>query len=161
MVYAGDSDALPYLRRLNLSSSSIVTLADLDTFLAQRGNQIDAALKSRGLQTPLTSPPAPPEFLAELVALNAKGAAADVMLALYVTNDGNDRGTGAALLKEFTDRINQLRQGVGVPVSVPVAEADLAVHSLWTDANAIGTDGVNQFGERVPAAPVFSMGRRF
>lgn len=163
MAYCTQAQALSYCGRLNAGSAlsqagASPSLSDLNTFINDRSEQIDAALKARGLSTPIT---APAEFVAELAALNARAAAADMMVASYLTNDGNDRGTGAIWLKDFTDRLNQIRQGIGVPVTVAAAEQDLAVHSLWTDSGATTSDGVNQFGERVPARPIFSIGRRF
>src|ERR1700690_1575781 len=114
----------------SVNSGSTPSTTDITTFIPDRSNQLDAALKSRGLTVPVI---APAEFVAELAGLNAKGAAADMMNAAYISND---RGNGAILLKEFLGRVAQLYQGVGIPVGVGVAESDLAPRSYFTDAGA-------------------------
>ncbi len=165
-----------------ISATTNPSLTDIDSFLTDRATQIDAALASRGLAVPIVnSTPANPTltaFLAELARLNAEGAAADAMLAAYITNDSNDRGTGAIKLKSFEATIGRLQAGRGIPVGLSVAEPDLAPRSYFTDAGAIGgsgvssgefgdwtngtyTSGQDQFGQPVSAKPIFTIGAQY
>lgn len=141
MSYCTTAQVISQIGRLGkgLSTTSVPnTAADLTGFISDRSNQIDMALSSRGLSVPVVNTtPASPQltaFLAELARLNAEGAAADMMLAAYITNDSNDRGTGAIKLKSFEARLDDFRKGIGIPVGIAVAETDLAVRSNATDA---------------------------
>lgn len=179
MAYATQAQALSYMSRLakTTTGSSFPSTSDLATFIADTAGIIDAAVKSRGLTTPVT---APAEFVAELGSLNAKAAAAQMMIAAYITNDSNDRGNGEILWKQFTDRIAQIYKGVGVPVAVSVAEADLAPRSFFTDYSAVGSGGDGQivgdfnvpaelaqpsptdpWGDTINSEPLFRRDRRF
>ncbi len=135
MAYCQASDVETKMGRLskNISATSVPSTADITTFITSRANQIDAALGSLGLSVPVT---APAWFVADLVRLNAEGAAADMHLAAFVTNDSNDRGVGGMYLKSFEDTLDDYRRGIGVPTGVAVAEADFAVRS-----NATGPTG--------------------
>lgn len=157
MAYATQAQALSYCGRLakTTTATSVPSTADLATFITDRANAIDAALAGRGLSTPVT---APAEFLAELAGLNARGAAGDMMQAAFITNDSNDRGAGALYLKEFTDRVNQLRSGIGVPVGLTTAEADLAPRYGATDPQA---DMDTVWQQNVQITPIFRLGRQF
>lgn len=127
MAYATQADALTYCGRINLtlSPTSTPSTNDVNQFLTDRSNQIDAALKSRGIAVPITDS----VFAAELVSLNAKGAAADLLNAAFPMNQNT---VAAALLREFSARINQYYQGLGVPTGIAVAEPDLAPASTWS-----------------------------
>jgi len=157
MSYATRALALSYCGRLakTTTATSVPSLTDLDSFVTDRSNIIDAALKSRGIATPVA---APAEFVAELAALNAKGAAADMMQAAFITNDTNDRGAGSLYLKEFVDRVNQLKAGIGVPVGLSTAETDLAPRYGATDTFA--SDDTS-WERSVQSTPIFRLGRQF
>jgi hypothetical protein len=135
VVYATLVQVLSQCGRLSKSidGASTPSVTDVIGFIADRAAQIDEALQSRGLATPLTAQSVSAGVLASFARLNAEGAAADTMLAAYITNDGNDRGTGAIKLKSFETRIAQLYKGEGVPVAMPVMESDLAPRSYFTD----------------------------
>lgn len=184
MVYGTRAAVLSYCGRLakTITSTSVPALTDLDTFLADRSSEIDNALKSRGLTTPVTTPA---ELVATVTSYAVLGAAGNAMLAAYITNDTNDRGTGGSYLKQFTDFIARIIAGKGVPVGAAVAEPDLAPRSYFTDAGAVGgggpaggssstpgwewnddpsnafPTGTDQFGQPVSAAPIFTIGQRF
>ncbi len=144
MVYSTRAAVLSQVGRLaangGISTTTTPSLTDLDTYLSNRSNQIDNVLASRGLTIPIVnSVPVSPvltAFLAELDRLNAEGAAADAMLAAYISNDSNDRGTGAIKLKSFENTLAQWVKGEGLPVGISVAEQDLAVRSWATDNRA-------------------------
>lgn len=138
-MYATQAKVQTFLGRLlTVTATSVPSASDVADFLTQRSQEIDSALSSRGIVTPVTSPQ---WFLDELIGLNAKGAAADVFRAALITGEGNDRSSaGPSLLKEYTDRLNQLRLGTGVPVGVAVSETDLAVRSNATGPNARRTE---------------------
>ena len=135
MSYGTSAQALSYMGRLGKTTNgtSVPSITDLATFVTDCSNQIDSHLKSRGLSVPVTTPA---EFVAELASLNAKGAAGYMMTSAYISNDSNDRGTGAILLKEFLGRLSDFDKGLGLPVGTAVFEPDLAPLSPWSGANA-------------------------
>jgi hypothetical protein len=137
VVYATQAQALSYCGRLSksVSGTSVPSLTDLTTFLTDRSNHIDSVLASRGLTVPVTQPA---WFLAQLVALNAKGAAGDMLNAAYTSTDASGVNPGSVYQREFLKIIDGYIKGEGIPVAVAVAETDLAVASAWSGSNGPG-----------------------
>lgn len=134
MSYATVAQVQAYVPLLPISSGSTPSSAAVQTFLDDRSETIDAALASRGYAVPVT---APSWFVEDLARLNAEGAAGDVWLAAFISAPGiNASANGQARLKNYMDRVSELRQGIGVPVGAAYQEVDQAVRSEATGPTA-------------------------
>lgn len=130
MPYATLPQVQAQIPKLTLTDASRPSVSDVTLYLQQRADEIDAALSFRGIATPVT---APVWFVGELSRLNARGAAADALLGAFISGEGNDRGPGPVMLAEYAKRVQQLRDGIGIPAQETDAARQFGPRSLWTD----------------------------
>lgn len=165
-AYCGVTDVLNFLAQGGFSSgfttTSTPTLSQVTAWLGYRAGEIDSALKHRGLQTPLTSPP---EFVEELLMLNAMGVAAWVGNVAWPST----QSPGKSKLADgwegmYQARLTEIRAGVGVPVNIAVFESDLAPRSFFTDSGAYGMPNgsvTDAYGNPIDADPYVTMGKKW
>lgn len=163
MAYASADDVQAHIANIDITSTTKVSTDELTKLLTQTNSEIDAALASQGLTTPVTTPD---EFVNELAQLNARGSAALALLALYPAEAGpGSSGQAAQLWRAYLNRLKELRQGIGIPSGAVSADTTGTIRTFFGDQNAIG-EGVDstltdQWGEKVDSAPKFTMGRKF
>jgi hypothetical protein len=161
MAYATLSDVQTYLGPFVPGPSTSPSASQVSELLANCSNEIDAALKSRGLTVPIV---APPEFVTFLVQLNAMGAAGFVLYQVFpVTGSPGSSPMGDYLTKTYQARLADFRKGIGIPVGLAVFEADLSPRGFLTDIGAWGTTATatDAFGDVIHPEPAFSMGKKF
>lgn len=144
MSYAGPDDLNRHLGIYNkmLTATSTPSLADRQTFLDDIAGEIDAALSSRGIGTPVTIASAPQSFLDFLKVTNAIGAAAQIVAALLPNQEGYGSSTYDQWLdKQYEERLKGLRDGSAIPdVVVPGGTGASLPRSYWT-TNPYDDDG--------------------
>lgn len=165
MSYCSLSDVQGYLSNVTIGPSSKPSDTQVGQYIIDRAAQIDSALKARGLTVPIASPP---EFVAELRVLNARGAASD---ALYQTFPAfSEMGTtqesvyASQLHDDFEARLAELGEGVNLPVGLAITEMDLAPHSFITDNGAYGLPNdqtQDAWGDPIRSEPSFTVGKRW
>lgn len=113
-----------------LTATSNPTLDDVtNKILPDISGQIDAVLSSRGLTVPVT---APASFLDRLKGLNAVGAAARVVAALFPQAAGPSSTLFAQWLQDrFDAGLQMLRDGEGIPDTAVLSGSSMPT-SLWT-----------------------------
>lgn len=155
MSYAQLADVQARIPLFAISGTSRPNSTQVQGFLDQRAEEIDAAIRSRGIATPVTDA----AWTTELLGLNAKAAAGDTMNAAFPSDAGpGSTALGPSLLREYNQRLIDIRRGNGIPIGVSVAEVDLAPRSDSTDLTVITEDDW-QRDERL--RPLFAVGRRF
>jgi hypothetical protein len=127
--YTDLNHVLNMVPKLGITSSSSVNTSMTQQYINQVSDEIDAALESRGIQTPVASPA---WFVDELSRLNADGAVSYVLQAAFPTAQGS--ASPAALSQQrYQKRLSEIRQGVGLPVNESYAANATGVRSYWTD----------------------------
>lgn len=153
MSYAVVSDVQGLCPFVNISATSHPTTVQVTAYLTDCSAMIDAALKSYGVGVPIT---APAEFVAELKALEAMGAAGKVMIGIMPTSPSTVYSQSSAYWKTFTERLKDFRSGKGIPVAVGMAELDAAPRDAFTDGEAIPSPGEDAWGDTLDSEPAFT-----
>jgi hypothetical protein len=88
------------------------TLTQLGTFITTIAAEVDTVLQGRGFATPVTAANTTAEFLAFLLALNARGAAAMAEQAMFPESKGMMAVPAAQVLwKQYQEGLKWLKEG--------------------------------------------------
>jgi hypothetical protein len=155
MSYAAVSDVSALVPFITISASSKPSTSQVQGYLDDCSQMIDAALSSRGVAVPIT---APATFLADLKALCALGGAGKVLVGTYPQGAGPNAMSGRPTYwKDFLDRLEEFRRGLGIPVALTLSEHNNAPRGYFTDNNAIGvTDATDAWGDTIDSNPAFT-----
>lgn len=158
MVYAALADVQAQLPLTTLSVTSKPNTTQVATLIAACASEIDSAIATRGLAVPIT---APAWLVTDLTRLNAEGAAAMCLMAMFPEEQGPaSNALGPMLFRDYKGRIGELRKGIGLPANMAVAEADLAPRSYITDVGGYGAadgDVTDAWGDSVQTESVFTL----
>lgn len=159
--YAAISDVNSYAPQLATSVSSSPNTSQVQEMIDGCAAEINSALGVSGLDVPVTSPS---WFVADMVRLNAMGACSMALRAWGP--DLEPARSGSKSLEDvywdaYQARLKDLRAGKGIPVTVPVAEADRAPRSYLTDYDADNSNNTatDEWGDSIVSEPLFSVGK--
>ncbi len=166
MTYAQFSDVVALVPQLSGSQAlndvtSIPTITQVNEYLTNTAAEIDAALASIGLQTPVTQPAS---FVTALLHLNAVGAAALLLLSIYPAETESDKAPlGTVFLEEYKMRLQEFYERLGIPSGVLIAEPVLAPSGFFLDTGSWGNDNAvpDAFGNLINSMPAVQKGMRW
>lgn len=159
MVYCTSADVIKFMPEFTVGATDHPTSAQLTLIIVDVSAEIDAALLSRAIAVPVTTPPS---FLADLLRLCAIGSAAYALAGMFPQAEGvGHSGLGVALMAEYLARVEEIRHGIGIPIGVVYSESDMAPRAFLTDAGAWGQpDGTvtDLVGNLIQSEPKFRVG---
>lgn len=162
MSYCQVSDVQDVIPLFPIADTSSPTTAQVQTFITNVGAEIDSAIASRGIEVPVTLPA---WWVADLLRLNAQGAAATTLMAMFPLEQGQGSlALGPNLWKTYQLRLDEIRKGIGIPTGIAYAEADQAPRSYLVDLGAWNSPNgsvIDGFGNPVKTQPVFTMEKIF
>jgi hypothetical protein len=166
VAYCAVSDVQNIMPLWPITTTSKVNVTHVNAHIANCAAEIDSAIASRGLLVPVASPA---WFVADLLRLNAQGACALVLMAMFPAESFSARSEGSGsmalgpmLWRTYQNRLADIRKGVGIPVGTAVAEADQAPRSYLTDENAFDSStATDAFGNHIQSEPFFSIEQVF
>lgn len=130
-----------------LSTTSTPTLAEATAFGAGVTGEIDSALASHGVTTPVAAPAA---FVAWLADVEANGWALRIAAAMMADASGENSDEAASKLERmYRDAMKRLWDGTAIPPSLSVSSSSLP-SSDWTkypdEPPTLGANQVTAFG---------------
>ena len=161
MAYATQNQVQAYIATTPISGSTQPNSTQIAQIIADRAALIDSALGSRGYVVPVI---APAWFVAELGVLNARGAAGDVLaqsIPAYPESEAREFPYVTSLLDEFTARIAELQEGIGIPVGLARQELQQSAMGYLDVTGAWGNnlEVEDDFGILIRSKPAFTRNR--